>query len=227
MLHLPLMNGFQIWREERSGLTMFVTEEKARKFCEETRSVAPRLTAVTIDFWQLETRPVLQERSPCDRPRPQQWWPILCRFQKGKRMDIHRIGIFDPHGFDSKTMLSFELDTADGSGSGTPDDQPWRRHASGLWQRGGDYRGTFWRGYQPPLATSPWIARCVQQNSSLSSETVWRCNAGYQLKDGMAVASAFEAGLDSFAADAARIDGRVSAIAAGLMQRSGPVPSRR
>jgi hypothetical protein len=223
-VYLPLLTGIHL-SEGRSieKSSSFYPPEKAREFCERAARGAPRLTAVRIFFSSLETHPNVRFRPPCDRRRPQAWWPALCRFERGKRMEIHSIGLFDPARYDSRTMLSFELDS--GEGSGIPVGSHWTRDPDGFARARSDGT-TFLRGTTRPGALSPWVGRCVQQSSTVSEEIIWRCWAGYRLSPTVGLTYNFEAGIDTFAEDTRRIDGQVFAIAKSLMQDEGTVPAR-
>ena len=48
-----------------------------------------------------------------------------------------------------------------------------------------------------PGALSPWVGRCVQQSSTVSDETIWRCWAGYRLSSTVGLTYNFEAGIDT------------------------------
>ena len=224
-LYLPLLTGIHL-SEGRSieKSTNFYPPEKAREFCERTARDAPRITAARIFFSSLETHPNLRLRPPCDRPRPQAWWPALCRFEKGNRMDIHTIGLFDTERYDSRTMLSLDLDS--GEGSGVPVGRQWTHHPDGF-DRAQRDDTTFLRAPTRAGAMSPRVGRCVQQSSTISEEIVWRCWAGYRLSPTVGLAYNFEAGIETFAADMRRIDGQVFAIATSLMRDEGAVPARR
>lgn len=225
VLHLPLVPSIHL-SEGRSieKSTMLSTPEKAREFCERTAWKAPRLTAVRIFFSPYETPQHLRAQPPCDHPRPQAWWPALCRFKPARRMEIHGIGLFHIGKYDSRTMLSFELDS--GEGSGIPAGRTWTNHPDGFAraQRDGT---TFLRAATRAGATSPWIGRCVQQKSTISDEIIWRCWAGYRLTPSVGLTYNFEAGIDTFAEDARRIDGQAFAIARSLMRDDGTVPVSR
>lgn len=223
-LYLPLLSEIQP-SEGRSieKTTNLYAQEKAREFCERTEREVPQLTAVRISFSPYEANPYVRYRAPCDRPRPQAWWPALCRFKPGKRMEIHSIGLFHIGKYDSRTMLSFELDS--GEGSGIPAGRNWTKHPDGFARSQIDGT-TFLRSATRAGATSPWVGRCVQQKSTISDEIVWRCWAGYRLSSKVGLSYNYEAGLDTFAADTRRIDGQVFAIATSLMQDEGTVPAR-
>lgn len=224
-LYLPLLSEIQP-SEGRSieKTTNLYAQEKAREFCERTEREVPQLTAVRISFSPYEANPYVRYRAPCDRPRPQAWWPALCRFKPGKRMEIHSIGLFHIGKYDSRTMLSFELDS--GEGSGIPAGRGWTSHPDGFARAQSDGT-TFLRSATRTGAASPWVGRCVQQKSTISDEIVWRCWAGYRLSSTVGLSYNYEAGLDAFAADTRRIDGQVFAIATSLMQDEGTVPARR
>lgn len=223
-LYLPLLSGISLSESRTIGrLTTLYPPEKAREFCERAEKETPSFTAVRVDFLELEASPVLRNRPPCDRPRPQAWWPALCRYERGARVEIYSFALFDPARYDSERMLSFTLDSSD---ERAPLGPPWKRGADGF-ARAESQGAIYLRGSMGPGLRSRWIARCVHQSSSATGEQVWRCRAGYPMEGRVGLTYDFTAGLDTLAADARRIDGQVFAVATSLMQGDGAVPARR